>query len=54
MEKAFVNPETFPLEKGLYDRVQDSSQQIQEMAMDGWARGGSTTRESGEKYFSKK
>ena len=54
MEKAFVDPKTFPLEKGLYDRVQDSSQHIQEIAMDGWARGGSSTRESGEKYFSKK
>lgn len=54
MEKAFVDPKTFPLEKGLYDRVQDSSQQIQEVAMQGWARGGSSTRESGEEYFSKK
>jgi hypothetical protein len=54
MEKSFVDPRAYPLEKGLVERAQDGSQVIQELAMDGWVRGGSSTRESGEKYFSKK
>ena len=54
MEKSFIDPRTYPLEKGLVERVQDGSQVIQELAMDGWVRGGSNTRESGEKYFSQK
>jgi hypothetical protein len=54
MEKSFIDPRTYPLEKGLVERVQDGSHVIQELAMDGWVRGGSNTRESGEKSFSQK
>lgn len=54
MEKTFVDPKAYPLDKGLVDRAQDDSQQIQESALEGWVRGGSSTRETGDKYFSKK
>jgi hypothetical protein len=54
MEKSFLDPSTYPLDQRLVDRVHDGSHTIQELAMDGWNRGGSSTRESGEKYFSKK
>lgn len=54
MENNFLDLKEYPLEKGLADRVQDDSQQIQEAALDGWVRGGTSTRETGDKYFSKK
>jgi hypothetical protein len=54
MENNFFDLKEYPLEKGLADRVQDDSQQIQEAALDGWVRGGTSTRETGDKYFSKK
>lgn len=54
MENTFIDPRSYPLDSGLVDRVQDGSKTIEELAMEGWVRGGSSTRESGEKYFSKK
>ena len=54
MENNFFDLKEYPLEKGLADRVQDDSQQIQEAALDGWVRGCTSTRETGDKYFSKK
>lgn len=54
MEQSFIDPKSYPLEQGIVDRVQDGSNTIEELAMEGWVRGGSSTRESGEKYFSKK
>jgi hypothetical protein len=54
MEQSFLDPKTYPLEQGLVNRVQDGSKTIEELAMEGWIRGGSSTRETGDKYFSKK
>ena len=39
MEKTFLDPSQYPLDSELKERVNDSSHIIQELAMDGWARG---------------
>lgn len=45
MEDSFNPLEDFPLEKGKQLTVEES-------ALNGWVRGGTTSRESGDKYFS--
>jgi len=47
MEDNFSDLDQYPLEK-------KPSPSIEELAMDGWVRGGLASRESGEKYFSTK
>ena len=47
MEDNFSELDKFPLEK-------KPSPSIEELAMDGWVRGGKASRESEEKYFSSK
>lgn len=46
MEDSFNPLEDFPLEKGKDVRT------VEESALNGWVRGGTTSRESGDKYFS--
>jgi hypothetical protein len=48
MEDSFHPLEDFPLEKGKQERT------VEETALNGWVRGGTTSRESGDKYFSQK
>jgi|LauGreSuBDMM15SN_2_FD.fasta_scaffold37413_2 hypothetical protein len=48
MEDSFNPLEDYPLEKGKDHRT------VEESALNGWVRGGTTSRESGDKYFSQK
>lgn len=50
MERNFNNIAEYPLD----DRKRANANTIEEAALNGWARGGQSTRESGEQYFSQK
>ncbi len=50
MERNFNNIADYPLD----DRKRANANTVEEMALDGWTRGGKSTRESGEQYFSQK
>ena len=50
MERNFNNNAEYPLD----DRKRANANTVEEMALDGWTRGGKATRESGEQYFSQK
>ena len=50
MERNFNNIAEYPLD----DRKRANANTVEEMALNGWARGGKATRESGEQYFSQK
>lgn len=50
MERNFNNIAEYPL----HERKRANANTVEEMALDGWTRGGKATRESGEQYFSQK
>jgi len=50
MERNFNNIAEYPLD----DRKRANANTVEEMALNGWTRGGKATRESGEQYFSQK
>jgi hypothetical protein len=50
MEQNFMNPQTYPMDSDLAQRVQNPAFSVEEAALQGWVRGGSSTRESGDKY----
>ena len=50
MERNFHNIADYPLHEG----KRATANTVEEMALDGWVRGGKATRESGEQYFSQK
>ena len=50
MEQNFNNISEYPLDS----RKRANANTVEEVALDGWARGGKATRESGEQYFSQK
>jgi len=45
MDKTFMNYEQYPLNDDLKQRFNDPSKSIEELAMEGWTRGGASTRE---------
>lgn len=44
MDKTFVNPEMYPMNDALRENIQKPENYIEEMALEGWTRGGSSTR----------
>ena len=54
MEKNFMPLDKYPLDEDKRSRTSNGSNAIEELALDGWARGGATTRNMEENYFSKK
>jgi len=54
MEQNFMPLDTFPLDKDIRMRTNEAKYSVEEVAMDGWVRGGAATRELEENYFSKK
>lgn len=50
MEQNFNNISEYPLDS----RKRANANTVEEVALDGWARGGKATRETGEQYFSQK
>jgi hypothetical protein len=45
MDKEFMDYSKYPLNEDLKSRFNDPSKSIEELAMDGWTRGGASTRE---------
>lgn len=45
MDKAYINYNEYPLDSELQKRFSDASRSIEELAMNGWIRGGASTRE---------
>ena len=50
MEQNFLPLDQYPLDDGKRNDI-SSAKNIQELAFDGWVRGGKATRDSEEKYF---
>ena len=46
MNKEFIDYKKYPLNAELKNRFSDPSRSIEEMALDGWVRGGAPTRET--------
>ena len=46
MNKEFIDYKKYPLNDDLKQRFSDPSRSIEEMALEGWTRGGVATRES--------
>jgi hypothetical protein len=54
MEQSFMNYSLYPTDAKMKERVQNPAYSVEESALDGWVRGGMTTREmSTDKSFSK-
>jgi hypothetical protein len=53
MEQNFLPLDQYPLEEGKRNDV-SSAKNIQELAFDGWVRGGKTSRDTEEKYLNKR
>jgi len=49
MEQSFMNYSLYPVDKNMETRVKDSSFTVEESALNGWIRGGATTREQSDK-----
>ena len=49
MEQSFLNYSLYPLDKNMENRVKDSTNTVEEAALNGWVRGGATTREQSDK-----
>jgi hypothetical protein len=49
MEQSFMNYSLYPLDKNMENRTKDSSYTVEEAALNGWVRGGMTTREQSDK-----
>ena len=45
MEKSFADYSLYPTDDKMEDRVKDPSHTVEEVALDGWVRGGAATRE---------
>ena len=54
MEQNFMPLDTFPLDNDIKMRTNEAKYSVEEVAMNGWVRGGEATRELEENYFSKK
>jgi hypothetical protein len=54
MEQNFMPLDTYPLDSGKRSRAGQAKYSVEELALDGWVRGGKATRELEENYFSKK
>jgi len=54
MEKSFAPYSLYPLDNNMQDRAQNPSYRIEEMALNGWTRGGNATRDmSTDEYLMK-
>ena len=54
MDKSFANYSLYPTDNNMETRVKNPSYTIEEAAMDGWVRGGMTTRDmSSDKLMQK-
>jgi hypothetical protein len=49
MDKSFMNYTMYPTDKNMIEKVNDSRFTVQESALDGWIRGGKTTRDLNDK-----
>ncbi len=49
MEKSFNNYSLYPTDSNMIERTTNASHLVEEVALDGWTRGGITTRESMKK-----
>lgn len=54
MEQNFLPLDQYPLDSQKRAKANSGHSSIEELALDGWARGGKTTRDLEEKYFSQK
>jgi hypothetical protein len=48
MDKPFVDYSQYPLQDDIKSYINNPSNQVEELAMNGWTRGGSSARESGQ------
>jgi hypothetical protein len=54
MDKSFSKYALYPTDDNMEERVKDSRYTVEEAAMDGWVRGGTSTRElSNDEYLKK-
>ena len=54
MEQSFMPLDQYPLDDGKKTRANNAKYTVEELALDGWVRGGKTTRDLEENYFSQK
>jgi hypothetical protein len=54
MDKSFSNYALYPTDKKMEDRVTNAANNVEEAALDGWVRGGMTTREMSNNDIMKK
>jgi hypothetical protein len=54
MEQNFMPLDQYPLDAGKRERANEAKYAVEELALDGWVRGGKATRELEENYFSEK
>jgi hypothetical protein len=54
MEKPYIDYSDYPLNSDLKSYINNPSNSVQELVMDGWVRGGSSARESGVQSSSSK
>jgi hypothetical protein len=48
MDKPFTDYSQYPLQDDIQSYINNPANQVEELAMNGWTRGGSSTRESGQ------
>jgi hypothetical protein len=48
MDKPFIDYSQYPLQDDIKTYITNPANQVEELAMDGWTRGGSSARESGQ------
>jgi hypothetical protein len=48
MEKPFIDYTNYPLQDDIKSYINNPTNQVEELAMNGWIRGGSSARESGQ------
>lgn len=53
MDKSFAPYTAYPLDSNMEQHLANPSFQIEELALDGWKRGGNATRDMGEEYSAK-